>query len=581
VVGAPLTFTASTGAQLSAASAVTDALGQAEVWVRLPGADGVAGITVASAVAQSPVTFYVRAAGTTLSNVPPMTMAGDAPLGRGTATVAQKGALLTAVATILRYHQNRGELKAPNGAADPAALNDFLTQFCAVDVNGAQVCDGFIAAGSGAEQVVNLWRAAGFTGGVDVRVWSPAASAIADVLAQGSPALVSLALKRNGVSAGGHYVVATGIAADGSIVIQDPSPYFGRTSLADYQGGFNSGGVAWSGELRGVVQLAPRSAPATRFVVVAPSQPADLMQSLAIDVRSPDGSCGAPLDLLDAVDGAGNPSGGLVSRFVACDGGSSTYQIGIAAPQPYRAFVTDLATAGSTTDVSGTAPATYRATRVKLNLTVAPQSASFTADAVVNAATFAPGLAPGGIFSVFGSGLAVPGATTAVEFDGKAAAVLLSSPFQVNAIVPADVTPGTHLLRLRSAFGTVEQTVAVDGVAPGIFMMGPGQLGAVLNPDNSLNTASSPVARGQYLSVYATGLGAVRGQGAQSATIAPVTVVLGGEELTPLYAGLAPGFPGLYQVNVVIPAATAPGLGVALYLKQGSQASNAVAVNIR
>ena len=50
-----------------------------------------------------------------LSNVPKLVQAGDAPLGNGTATIAQKGALLTAMASILRYHQNRGDLRAPNG----------------------------------------------------------------------------------------------------------------------------------------------------------------------------------------------------------------------------------------------------------------------------------------------------------------------------------------------------------------------------------------------------------------------------------------------------------------------------------
>ena len=41
---------------------------------------------------------------------------------------------------------------------------------------------------------MNLWRAAEFTGGVDVVVQSPTVAAAADVLQQGSPALLSLAL---------------------------------------------------------------------------------------------------------------------------------------------------------------------------------------------------------------------------------------------------------------------------------------------------------------------------------------------------------------------------------------------------
>jgi uncharacterized protein (TIGR03437 family) len=52
--------------------------------------------------------------------------------------------------------------------------------------------------------------------------------------------------------------------------------------------------------------------------------------------------------------------------------------------------------------------------------------------------------------------------------------------------------------------------------------------------------------------------------------------VLNGTELPVLFAGLTPGYIGLYQANVIIPAATPPGLGISLTLKQGGQRSNSV-----
>jgi uncharacterized protein (TIGR03437 family) len=68
---------------------------------------------------------------------------------------------------------------------------------------------------------------------------------------------------------------------------------------------------------------------------------------------------------------------------------------------------------------------------------------------------------------------------------------------------------------------------------------------------------------GEYLIVYATGLGAVDpaipaglGGGAEepySRATLPVTVLLGGTELAPSYAGLAPYYPGRYQINVRLP----------------------------
>jgi len=53
-------------------------------------------------------------------------------------------------------------------------------------------------------------------------------------------------------------------------------------------------------------------------------------------------------------------------------------------------------------------------------------------------------------------------------------------------------------------------------------------------------------------------------------------VMLNGVELPAFFAGLAPGWVGLYQVNVIIPAATPPGLGIPLSLKVGGQQSNSV-----
>ena len=121
VVGAAVTFQASSGAQLSAAAAVTDVNGQAETSVRLQNAQGVTLVLAdAPGVASGPVTFGLLSSASSLANFPTFQQSGDTKLGNGPATIAQKGALLTAVAAILRYHQNRGELPAPNGSADPA-----------------------------------------------------------------------------------------------------------------------------------------------------------------------------------------------------------------------------------------------------------------------------------------------------------------------------------------------------------------------------------------------------------------------------------------------------------------------------
>jgi uncharacterized protein (TIGR03437 family) len=377
--------------------------------------------------------------------------------------------------------------------------------------------------------------------------------------------------------------VATGIDTDGSILIQDPSPLFNRTKLADYLNGFNAAGGAWKASVLGVARFALRSPASTRFLVAVLSQPAALLQSLATDITSAAGSCGQPFEIFDSVDSAGNPAGNppLLSRLTVCDGAQPAYQIRIGAAQPFRAQLSDLAPGGSLADLSGSAPATYRATRPHFYLSLASQSVSFTADSVVNGATFTPGIAPGGVVSIFGTGLSGMDKSTTVDMDGIAMRVLFATPFQINAEIPLMMAPGVHILRIQSMYGSLQQTVTVSAVAPGIFLIGNPPVGAITNQNFNLVGPSNPLPRGQALVIFATGLGAVTQSGQLSRTNAPVTVSLNGTELPVSFAGLAPGFIGLYQVNVTIPAGTPPGLGISLMLNVGGQQSNSVLLSLQ
>jgi uncharacterized protein (TIGR03437 family) len=583
VVGAAVSFEASSGAQLSTTSALTDANGQAETMVRLQNTEGITLVRAdAPTVASAPATFTLRSVSASLANFPKFQQSGDTRIGNGTATIAQKGALLSSVAAILRYHQNRGELGSPNGPADPAALNQFLTAYCPTDVKGIQTCDGFLAASNSGEQVVNLWRAAEFTGAADVEVAAASLPAISDFLAQGSPVLLSFAMTANGSPAGGHFVVATGIAPDGSIAVQDPNPLFARTGLNDYLNGFSAAGSAWKASLRGISRFALRSPLSTRFLVTVPSQPSALLDSLATNISSAAGTCGQALELFDSVDSTGAPAAGpLLSRMIACDGTQTAYQMLIGSTQPFHAQVMDLAPGGSHADLSGSSPATYRATRTQFYLALAPQDVSFTALAVVNGATFAPGLAPGGVVSIFGTGLFGQGKTTSVDIDNVALSILFATPFQINAVVPLSVAPGVHNMRVQSAYGSSQQTVTVSAVAPGIFLIGNPPIGAITDQNFNLVQPSNPLTRGQSMVIFATGLGAVTQAGQLSPTSAPVSVLLNGAELPASYSGLAPGFIGLYQVNVTIPAGTPPGLSIPLMLKVSGQQSNPVLVALQ
>jgi adhesin/invasin len=163
-------------------------------------------------------------------------------------------------------------------------------------------------------------------------------------------------------------------------------------------------------------------------------------------------------------------------------------------------------------------------------------------------------------------------AGTTVTFDGTPVPILYASYYQINVQVPFSLTPGaTTQVKVQSTGGATGN-VAMDVLssAVGLFTAqsnGAGQVLAV-NVDGTVNSASAPAAAGSYISLYATGLGAVTppvntGTPAPSSPLSTVNgtiaVVVGGLSAPVTFAGLAPGFTGLYQINIQLPSTLASG----------------------
>src|SRR5207248_1421353 len=125
------------------------------------------------------------------------------------------------------------------------------------------------------------------------------------------------------------------------------------------------------------------------------------------------------------------------------------------------------------------------------------QDLTIVANGVVNGASFTSGLAPGGLFTILGSGLAAGGADTSVLINGEFAQVVLGSAFQVNGVVPGDLVPGTYDLQVQSAFGSVTQPVTILANSPAIFPVDSATHAGVVNQDGSTNSNLKPAVRGQ------------------------------------------------------------------------------------
>jgi len=258
------------------------------------------------------------------------------------------------------------------------------------------------------------------------------------------------------------------------------------------------------------------------------------------------------------------------------------------------------------TAVSGT-------TNVPVTIDVTPASdLSPYMGTIVNAASQIQGaIAPGEIITIYGysvgpfetAGFAVDssgkvitslqGAT--VLFDGKPAPLIYGSASQLNVMVPYEIASETSTV-ISLNYGGVTSTawaVPVATSAPGIFTIagdgvGPG---AVLNQDNSVNSAANPAARGSVIQIYATGEGqtspaGVTGSVTQSNTktpLLPVTVSIGGVEAVVQYAGSAPdSVAGLFQVNAVVPEGIAAGSAVPVTVSVGGvQSQTGVTIAVK
>lgn len=219
---------------------------------------------------------------------------------------------------------------------------------------------------------------------------------------------------------------------------------------------------------------------------------------------------------------------------------------------------------------------------------------------VVNGASFTPSapVAPGSIASVFGLGLAVVDQDgllvrtfggTQVRFAGVAAPLYAVHDNQINVQVPTALTgTSSATLEVFSPNGSETTTVSVAAVAPGIFSFssdgkGPG---AILHPDFSPVTAANPAVAGEVVLIYLTGLGPTNppvseGQLAPVATATtPVSVTIGGKQTGADYAGTAPGFAGLYQINAAVPSGLASGAQPVI-VSAGGMTSNTVTIAVR
>ena len=292
---------------------------------------------------------------------------------------------------------------------------------------------------------------------------------------------------------------------------------------------------------------------------------------------------------LKLVDQYGVPVSGASVTWTAQGGGSFDYtesltdQFGIAAAVPVLG-TSDSATYRYVASIPGFTTYTF--------LDFARLKPTINPGGVVNSASFSAGngIAPGSYISLFGTGLAesTAGASTvplpiaidfvSVGFDGTGLKVPASmyyvSPTQVNVQVPWELAGQADVqMKVNVDFSSGNLvTVPVTTYSPAVFSYSDataGQIAAALDSTYQIIGSSHPAQRGQFVQLYCNGLGPVTNQPASGAaalgeplslTQATPTVTIGGQGATVQFSGLAPGYSGLYQLNVEVPSSISAGV---------------------
>jgi uncharacterized protein (TIGR03437 family) len=207
------------------------------------------------------------------------------------------------------------------------------------------------------------------------------------------------------------------------------------------------------------------------------------------------------------------------------------------------------------------------------------EAPSYSAASLVNSADNQAGrLAPNTIATLYGKNLAYEtktlsgnspvGGDATVNIGGFAATLYYISPTQINFLIPPNLLPGTfNFVIVTDSLQGPTIPIQLASTAPALFQLDQQNIIAT-SAAGSLITPTASAQPGDVVVLYATGLGQTVppvGYGETPSSAAPLAmlsdfqVLLDGNPVDPgniAYAGVAPGFSGLYQINLFLPTTT-------------------------
>jgi uncharacterized protein (TIGR03437 family) len=148
-------------------------------------------------------------------------------------------------------------------------------------------------------------------------------------------------------------------------------------------------------------------------------------------------------------------------------------------------------------------------------------------------------------------------------------------------ILPASPT-GPATLRVQNTKGSDSVRILLEPAVPTLFsenFTGTGPAAARDAVTGTLISPATPAIPGQFIAFYGTGLGITERHGELDVAAATPTVTIGNTQARVLFAGRAPGFPGLDQINVELP--NIRGDAVPVTITSQGRTGNTVTIAIR
>jgi uncharacterized protein (TIGR03437 family) len=247
-----------------------------------------------------------------------------------------------------------------------------------------------------------------------------------------------------------------------------------------------------------------------------------------------------------------------------------------------------------------------------------------TSNGVVNAAGYQTRLAPDTVFVVFGSGMGPASIVTATApsypstLGGTSvsltpatggsvinAAMVYTIASQIAGLLPSSITPGTYALRVTyngqpsapqnvtvvaRSFGIAAANSAGNGLAQATIGTVNGGLSLTRFTAGSVafggyNWTLGPAHPGDTIVLWGTGGGAdpandTGGTSGDQTAAGNFVVLVDGRKIIPLYAGASSGYPGLWQINFMLPADITLNCFALVQVSAGTDLSNKVTIPI-